>query len=271
MRMKAGVYVCLLASASLAQTGYLEGEVSARRFTDLSHLMVRLESSNHTPAGQVPVSVGGDFRFSRIEQGSYTLVVTDQSGNEITRAPVSVLATNPQLKVELPDDSSAAPGGPVSVSQLRHQPAPRAVRAAIKAQKLSQAGDYPGAAALLEKAVALDPQYADAHGNLGAQYLHMRQPERAAEEFRKAIALDPSSATQQSNLALALASLGQIAAAAEAARRALQLDSTNALGHYVLGCILAEHAATRADAIRHLELASRDLPAAATTLAELKR
>ncbi len=69
---------------------------------------------------------------------------------------------------------------------------------------------------------------------------------------------------QQSNLALVLAQLGQTSKAVQWARHALQID-------YVLGCILAEHASNRAEAILHLELASRTLPVGVNALQALKR
>ncbi len=269
--MRAGLYLCLLWSSCLAQSGSLEGELSSPKPVDLSHLVVRLETANHETADQAYVSMGGDFRFLNLSQGSYTLVVTDEMGNEITRQPVSVAPSSPRLKIELPGNAAAErPGGPVSVSQLRHQPVPRALRAAVKAGKLSESGDYQGAAEQLEKAVAWDPQFAEAYGNLGAQYVRLHQPARAVAEFKRAIALDPSNALEQANLALVLARLGQLAEAGQWARHALQIDSTNAVGNYVLGCILARDAATRDDAIRHLEVAARQLPVAASALAELR-
>lgn len=159
----------------------------------------------------------------------------------------------------------------MSVTQLRHKPEPHALRAAVKAQKLSASGDYSGAAAALEKAVALDPNFGEAHGNLGAQYVRLHQPARAATEFRKAIALDGTSSVQQANLALALVQIGQCAEALQWARHSLQIDSTNPLGHYILGYILAGENGGRTEAIRHLELASHTLPAAARMLEEIKR
>jgi tetratricopeptide (TPR) repeat protein len=261
-----------LAAACLAQEGHLEGELYTQKPTDFSHLAVRLETSGPAGAERSLVSPDGGFRFSNLTQGTYTLVVTDELGNEIAREPVNFIASNPHVRFELPTDPTAArPAGVVSVSQLRRPPHPRALRLAIKAGKLSDSGDYRGAAAQLEKAIALDPQFAVAHGNLGAQYIRLGEPARAAEEFRRAIALDPSSAVQQANLALALAQAGQTAEAVQQARQALRIDSTNAVGHYVLGCIMLGDAKYRAEAIRHLELASRDLPAAARALEAVKR
>ena len=129
------------------------------------------------------------------------------------------------------------------VSQLRHRPGPRAWRTraegpeAIGIRRLSRRRGATG------KGRRLGPQYAEAHGNLGAQYARLGQPARGAAEFHRAIALDPSSAIDQSNLALVLAQLGQTTAAVQWARHALQIDSTDAAGHYVLGCLLARDAA----------------------------
>ena len=233
--MRTGVLLCLLASSCLAQTGTLEGELTGPRLTDLSHMVVRLETADHSPVDQAIVNVSGDFRFLHLTQGTYTLVVTDESGNEIAREPVNIQSFHSQLKVELPEDrATARPQGPVSVSELRHPPERRALAAALKAQKLSESGDYRGAAAQLEKAVALDPQFAGAHTNLGAQYAHLGDFGRAEAEFRRAIALDPSSPLAQADLALVLARIGQTREAGQWARHALALDSTNPVARYVL-------------------------------------
>ena len=271
--MRAGLCFCLLWTGCLAQSQSVsfEGELTTRQLKDLSHLLVRLETSSHVTAAQTTVTMEGFFRFFSLDPGAYTLVVSDERGNEVTREPVNILSSNPRLTVELPEDPAAAPpAGAVSVAELRHQPPARALRAAVKAGKLSQAGNYRAAAAELEKAVAWDPNYAVAHANLGAQYARLHQSARAVAEFRKSVALDPSNATAEADLALTLGQLGQIPEAAQAAQHALQIDSTNPIAHYVMGCILARGKATRDQAIVHLELAARTLPPAAKALAELK-
>jgi len=270
--MKAAAYVWVLVSLCRAQTGSLEGELRTREAADKSHLVVRLETPAHIAAAETFADVGGDFRFRQVAEGTYSLVVTDELGREIARQPVQVRPSNPQLKIELPEDPRAAhPGATVSVSELRHQPVPKALRAVRKAGSLSKHGDYRGAAALLEKAVAWDPQFAGAHGNLGVQYARLFQPARAAAEFRQAVALDPSNAMEQANLALVLAQLGHTTEAIQWARHALQFDSTNAVAHYVLGCILARETGAKVEAVYHLEVAARELRAAAKALAALER
>ena len=271
--MKQGAFVCLLAAHCLAQSASLSGVVRTRTPGDLSHLVVRLETGNPGNTEQAMVGVGGDFRFFHVALGTYSLVVADEMGNEITREPINVQQSNPEVRVQLPDPSPAGkPGGTISVAQLRHTPPLRAFQAAVKAERLSAARDYSGAAAQLEKAVALDPAFAEAHSNLGSQYVRLGQPSRAIAEFERAIALDPASAMTQANFSLVLAQVGRTADAVRWSRHALQIDSTNPVGNYVLGFILAKggQGPVRAEGIRHLQLAARTLPAAATALDEVQ-
>ena len=56
---------------------------------------------------------------------------------------------------------------------------------------LIQAGDDPGGIAALREAVRLDPDYAEAHANLGAA-LTPTDPEAAIRELEQAVALAPT-------------------------------------------------------------------------------
>jgi Flp pilus assembly protein TadD len=89
--------------------------------------------------------------------------------------------------------------------------------------------------AALEKAVALDPEFTNAHGNLGAEYAVLHRYGEAAAELERAVALDPSAAWMQSNLAFALWQAGKPMEAEQWARHAVALPSSNAKAHYVLG------------------------------------
>jgi len=63
--------------------------------------------------------------------------------------------------------------------------------------------DHSRALSFWEKAVELDPDYADAHNNLGTYWLHSGEPGKAMDEFRKAIKLEPTKADYHFNLAQA--------------------------------------------------------------------
>jgi len=104
------------------------------------------------------------------------------------------------------------------------------------------AGEKPDANAgqierLLKDAVALDPQFADAHLELGALYAEQAKYSDAIPEYRRAIAIDPDLATAHYRLAQVYARTGDRAAAEtelglyehlrEARSRRQELRSTN--------------------------------------------
>jgi tetratricopeptide (TPR) repeat protein len=84
-----------------------------------------------------------------------------------------------------------------------------------KARKINDQGvdsyrnqDYVSARVKFEKAVAVDPNNADAHYNLGLIYFGDRNLEKAVVQYKKAIALDPRHANARLNLGIALAQAG---------------------------------------------------------------
>lgn len=111
--------------------------------------------------------------------------------------------------------------------------------------------DPAGAMAAYGTALALEPDHAEAHLNLG-RLLHEagRLPE-AERHYRAALASDPRSARASYNLGVALEDQGRGAAAAAAYEVALRLDSALAAAHFNLSR-LHEAAGRRTDALRHL-------------------
>ncbi|HXJ01620.1 MAG TPA: tetratricopeptide repeat protein [Micropepsaceae bacterium] len=65
---------------------------------------------------------------------------------------------------------------------------------------LKALGDAKSAIAAYQRALALDPNYADALNNLGVIYRMQRQPDKAVESFRRAAALKPELAEARKNL-----------------------------------------------------------------------
>jgi hypothetical protein len=88
---------------------------------------------------------------------------------------------------------------------------------------------YADAVTALVKAVELGAADARVHNVLGASYLHARNVSGAVEEFRKALELDPDFAQAHSNLGCALFSeLEQYEEGAHHLQRALELEPDNA-------------------------------------------
>lgn len=218
--------------------------------------------------------------FAQIDEVSASdalaAVLADMRGTE-SRDPASV------EKNRVPNDPTAdfvtslpmpppalQSKGTVTVASLRHKIPKEAEKAFKRSAKLSKSGNLREAARELEKAVAGDPLFAEAQMNLGTVYLRIGQYSAAQEAMLRGISLDPSSSAAYSNLAALYLTTGDLGAAESNARRALALSSTNSRAHYLLGLLLLGSPQARPEALRHLEYAARELPAAATTLSKLR-
>ena len=159
----------------------------------------------------------------------------------------------------LPSQKRSSPGT-VSAKRLRHQ-APKAARAAYEsAIRLHLAKDNQKAAALLEKAIALDPDFPEAHDDLGVAYAWLHRYPEAEEEFRRAIALIPEESLPHSNLGWVLFETGQRAEAETSVRHAIQLSPENASAHMLMGRLLIENPQTLQEGLGYLEFAARTIP-----------
>ena len=77
------------------------------------------------------------------------------------------------------------------------------------------------------KAIKIDPDIAQAHFNLGVDYLHMRRVDQAAKSFQRAIQIDPEYGRAYSALAQIDRMRGDEAEARKKMQRAQQLLATN--------------------------------------------
>ena len=159
----------------------------------------------------------------------------------------------------------------ISVGRLRHTPAGKAIKALQRGLKRDAAGDAAGSAKAFREAVTLDPAYAEAHTDLGVEYINLGLVDDAVAEFRSATALDPATSVHHANLGLALMILGRFREAEPESRTAVTLDATSTKAQYLLGYLLANRPETRAAAEEHLKYAAREFPEARSALADLYR
>ncbi|MGH7365692.1 MAG: tetratricopeptide repeat protein [Candidatus Rokuibacteriota bacterium] len=118
---------------------------------------------------------------------------------------------------------------------------------------------FADAQAAFQKAVELDPTYADAYHNLGSAYAEQGRWEEAIGAYRKALAqtIYARPQTTYNNLGYAYWALDRRKEAEDAFRAALQLEPKLVPSHFWLGVVL-EKEGRAAEAKTHFR-AARDL------------
>jgi tetratricopeptide (TPR) repeat protein/glycosyltransferase involved in cell wall biosynthesis len=124
---------------------------------------------------------------------------------------------------------------------------------------LQQQSKFVGAIECYERAIAIEPNYAAAHSNLGVVKQHTGLLAEAIAHYRQALEIDPNLAETASNLGSALADAGQTTEAIAQYDRALSLNPNCAEALINLG-LLREEQGDVAEGVRCYEQAIRVNP-----------
>ena len=107
------------------------------------------------------------------------------------------------------------------------------MQAPVSAQMLNKIGiayhqlaDIDTAGKYYQRAIKMDPEFADAINNLGTIYYSKKSYRRAINEFRKVLRVKPDAASTWANLANAYFERKQYERSTEALQKALELDPT---------------------------------------------
>lgn len=79
-----------------------------------------------------------------------------------------------------------------------------------QATELRDQGDKPGAAAKLEEAVAIDPNFAIGHGMLAKLYIDLENPDKAIAHAQKVVELEPDDTFSYTALSVIYQRCGKI-------------------------------------------------------------
>ena len=109
------------------------------------------------------------------------------------------------------------------------------VRLYTEARAAEAAGDYPAATQRYERIVAMRPEMAEAHANLGNLYYVQSRPDRAEASFKKALRLKPGLAAPHLLLGVIYFNSGDLDQAVSQLTASLKLEPANAMAQLYLG------------------------------------
>ncbi len=208
--------------------------------------------------------------FERVHPGKYRATVVETLYHRVLYSASVTITGAKDLTIRLPKQETEEPSpSKVSVRELQQRIPSKARKEYGRALVEYRKGNTGKAIADLEKAIQIDPSFAEAHNNLGGCYVKLGQEDKALVEFAKASSLDPDSAVMMYNFALTLVELKRFTEAEGAARAALKLDSSLAQAHFVLGYSLYQQRRFGQEAIDNLVWAGRQVPRALLIAAEV--
>jgi tetratricopeptide (TPR) repeat protein len=105
---------------------------------------------------------------------------------------------------------------------------------------LRQKGQVDEAIVQYQKALEIDPGYANAHYNFGNALFQKGRMDEAMEHYQKALEIQPQYAEAHNNLGNVLRQKGRVDEAIIEYQKALKIDPGFAMAHYNLGMVLAQ-------------------------------
>jgi tetratricopeptide (TPR) repeat protein len=123
---------------------------------------------------------------------------------------------------------------------------------------LSELRRFDEAIKACNRAIAIDPTFAEAYLNLGLAYRHKKQVKGAIQAFEKAIEFDGTYALAFRELGLTYYVAGKLELAKKALRTGLALDANDAWGHLYLALCLESSADVGGAARQFVEALKRD-------------
>ena len=182
--------------------------------------------------------------------------------------PFDILAAQvEQAGVNWPNSSigrGSANGGAATVSyqQLQHKVSKQAFKEYKKGRAALRKGENENALDHFQNAIQIDPEFTDAHNDLGFVLANLGNTGEAAEQFKKAVDLAPDHNTAVGNLSVVFYMLERYQDAISLARRALKINPRLPGVRYVLGLSLIVEHGDRKEALENLQRVAPQYPEA---------
>ncbi len=198
-------------------------------------IRVSLQSVSAFGGGNTAVpDQDGVFRFNGLVPGDYTVMVDAGPDFEKAQEPVGIYAGTSkvvqvtiQLKPKISSSNPMFAGVPANALKLYE-----------KGMEAVKKNDSKAAVESLSAAVAAHPTFAAALSDLAAQYMHLKQWDKAGETYDALIKLKPSDATAHLNYGIVAFNQKKMEDAESHLRNAIELKSPGPSAHYYLGLIM---------------------------------
>jgi hypothetical protein len=222
----------------------------------------------NTPVERTVSDGSGRFEFRNIVAGRYTILVKTATGDVIGLQDFSSGSGSAQIHIQViePAAKNRPISGTVSAMTLMHRPPKKAVRelnAAIHAGHTEEAQEH------LRTALQIDPDFSEAHTNLGSEYTRAGKLDLAYAEFDAALRTGSKGAMEYCNIAVVALAMRRVDEAEREVRQALSVDARYPQANYLLGRILASEPGHGAEAVKYLKLAAPEVPNASVLLQKM--
>lgn len=177
----------------------------------------------------------GQFMFTRLDAGSYAIVVGGDNKYETIREPVEIDRASPGGRtLDVPLYLKFKPSANPAFANVPKN----ALDAYNKAQAAKTAGDSKKVIELLNEATTAHANFAVAYNELGVEYLKAGDVEKAADALQKAVKLTPNDFQPRLNLGIALLNQKKFPEAEEQLKQALAKNANSPVAHMYLGMAL---------------------------------
>ena len=198
---------------------------------------VSLESVSTFGSMSTVADQDGVFRFTSLSAGDYTVVVDAGAEYERARESVNIYreasAGGRTIQVTIQMYPKADASNPLFANVPQN-----ALSLYQKGSAAARKGDAKAAVESLSAAVAAHPNFAIALSELGAQYLILKQWDKAGEAFEGLLKLKPDDVAGHLNLGIVDFNKKKLEDAETHLRKALELKSAGPAAHYYLGLIM---------------------------------
>jgi tetratricopeptide (TPR) repeat protein len=204
-----------------------------------AEVLVRLESYTGGVVAEVRTDRLGKFRFQNLQPIQYNVVIRHPGYREIQREVNLVMTSADYVQLSLVPDDSAKAAPPLPSSKVLDANAPpealrefekgHAALAANKKEKIAEGVQH------LEKAVALYPNFLEAHLKLGVAYMDLQQWDKAEQTLKRALEINPRTANAQFALGEIYWRQKRYDEAEKTLKAGLAVEDRSWQGHFTLG------------------------------------